>query len=338
MVEVNLALIGCGYWGPNLVRNFMEISNVKLEMVVDICEDRLKHVKRRYPGVAVTNDLNDVFSTHVNAVVVATPPATHYDIARQCLMRGLHVLVEKPMTLHSEEAEELIEIAQTNQCTLMVGHTFEFNSAVKCLKELIQSGELGQIFYIDTARLNLGLFQKDLNALWDLAPHDISILLYLLEELPIRVNAQGVHCVFPGIYDVVYINFEFPNQILAHVHISWLDPCKVRRVTVVGSKKMVVYNDVESMEKIKVYDKSVVAPSYADTFREFNCSYRYGDVLIPYVPFTEPLKIECQHFIDCILQGIEPCTNGTKGLQVVKILEAAQRSLTNSYHMEEIRW
>lgn len=338
MEQINLTVIGCGYWGPNLIRNFMDIPEVNLQMVVDVREERLEYIQRRYPALKVAKDLKAMHALAPDAVVIATPPPTHYQIAKECLMHGYHVLVEKPMTLHIEEAEELIDIAAQNNLILMVGHTFEFNSAVRALRELVCEGELGQIYYVDTARLNLGLFQNNLNVLWDLAPHDISILLYILDELPVRVNAQGVHCVFPGIYDVVYLNLEFQSNILAHIHVSWLDPCKVRRVTIVGSQKMVVYNDVESLEKIKLYDKGVVTPVYTDTFREFNCSYRYGDVLIPYVPFIEPLKLECQHFVDCIIQHVEPCTCGHKGLQVVKILEAAQKSLTNCGHMEEIQW
>jgi predicted dehydrogenase len=221
----------------------------------------------------------------------------------------------------------------------MVGHTFEYNAAVHTLKDLIDSGELGQVYYVDTARLNLGLFQRDLNALWDLAPHDISILLYILGRRPISVSAHGSPCVFAGIHDVVYVDMEFPDCILAHIHVSWLDPCKVRRTTVVGSKKMVVYNDVASSEKIKIYDKGVDIPPYTDSYADFQFSYRSGDVLIPSIRLSEPLRQECQHFLDCIENHCTPQSDGQAGLEVVKVLEAAHKSLlkNGSYH-EVLQW
>jgi len=270
--------------------------------------------------------------------VVATPPTTHYAITKKCLQHGLHVLVEKPLTLSSTDAEELIQLANDKNLILMVGHTFEYNVAVHTLKDLIDKGELGHIYYLDAARLNLGLFSKDLNVIWDLAPHDISILLYLLGKLPIAVSAQGAACVFKGIHDVVYINLVFADGIMAHVHVSWLDPCKVRRVTVVGSKKMAVYNDIESLEKIKIYDKGVNSPEYTDNFADFQFSYRYGDITIPNIRFVEPLRVECQHFLDCIVNHTKPTSSGEVGLSVIKVLEAAQRSLTNSGHLEELKW
>jgi predicted dehydrogenase len=220
----------------------------------------------------------------------------------------------------------------------MVGHTFEYNPAVRALKELIDQGEIGQVYYMNSIRVNLGLFQRDLNVLWDLAPHDLSIFLYLLGMRPISVSAQGNDSVFKGIHDLVYLNLVFPNEVFAHIHVSWLDPCKVRRTTVVGSKKMVVYDDVEVNEKIKVYDKGVDTPEYTDTFSEFQCSYRSGDILIPNIRFVEPLRMECQHFLDSIQNHTEPQSSGIVGLEVVKILEAAQRSLMNGAEQEAIEW
>jgi predicted dehydrogenase len=238
--------------------------------------------------------------------------------------------VEKPITLRSKDAETLISLAQVNDLNLMVGHTFEYNPAVRKVKEIVTSGELGKIYYINAMRLNLGLFQPDMNVLWDLAPHDLSILLYIIDQDPIMVSARGGDCIFTGKHDVAYMHLEFPNNVLAHVHVSWLDPCKVRRYTVVGSEKMLVYDDVESLEKIKIYDKGVETPPYTDTFGDFQCSYRYGDVTIPHIQFTEPLRIESQHFIDCILNRCdEPLSSGLDGLKVVRILETAQRSLDN---------
>lgn len=283
-------------------------------------------------------DYRDLFNLKLDAVIISTPPKTHYEIAKDCLMHGLHVLVEKPMTLNSKHAEELIELAARKNLTLMVGHTFEYNSAVAAMKQYIDSKELGELYYIDTARLNLGLFQRDSNVLWDLAPHDISILLYLLGESPISVSAQGMPCVFEGIYDVAYLSLNFPGNLTAYVHVSWLDPCKVRRVTVVGSKKMAVYNDMESEGKIKVYDKGIDGPDYTNGFGEFQYNYRTGDIIIPKIRYSEPLVQESQHFIDCIIDHKEPRSSGIVGLRVIKILEAAQRSITKSSTHEIIKW
>jgi len=221
---------------------------------------------------------------------------------------------------------------------LMVGHTFEYNCAVRALKTLMESGDIGKIHYVDTARLSLGLFQRDMNALWDLAPHDISIITYILGTKPLSVEVAGTDCVLKGVHDVVFLNFIFPDNILAHVHVSWLDPCKVRRVTVVGSKKMVVYNDVEPVEKIKIYDKGVEALDYTSSYGDFQCSYRYGDITIPNIKLIEPLHQECQHFLDCIVNHTTPLTSGEEGLRVVKILEIAQRSLMNNHHREIFTW
>jgi predicted dehydrogenase len=339
MDPIRVGIIGCGYWGPNLIRNFVEIANSEVVMVADLRQERLAHIQARYPQIQVTQDYRELFKQNLDAVVIATPPATHHRFARECLDHGLHLLVEKPITINSQDTEELIELAAGKERVLMVGHTFEYNAAVHTLKGLIESGELGKIYYVDTARLNLGLFQRDLNVLWDLAPHDISILLYILGRHPISVSAHGSPCVFEGIHDVVYIDMMFPDCILAHIHVSWLDPCKVRRTTVVGSKKMVVYNDIESSEKIKIYDKGVDAPPYTDSYADFQFSYRYGDVLIPNIRFSEPLRQECQHFLDCIQNGCEPQSGGRDGLEVVKVLEAAQKSLLkNGSYQEVIQW
>ncbi len=338
MNEVRVGVIGFGYWGPNLARNFFDLPTAELVAVADAKEERLERARSFYPQVVTTKNYQALFDLKLDAVVVSTPPVTHFPIARDCLLHGLHVLIEKPMTLNSQHAEELIELADAKGLTLMVGHTFEYNSAVIALKKYIDSGELGKIYYFDTARLNLGLFQRDSNVLWDLAPHDISILLSLIGENPISVSAQGMHCVSDGVYDVAYLNLIFPNQIPAYVHVSWLDPCKVRRVTVVGSKKMAVYNDIESEQKIKLYDKGVEAPPYTNGFGEFQYNYRSGDITIPKIRITEPLREECQHFLDCIINHSEPNSSGRDGLRVVKILEAAQKSIANGSMHEVIQW
>jgi predicted dehydrogenase len=338
MGSINIGVIGCGYWGPNLIRNFDAIQESKVIAVADLCDARLSYVKQNYPQVQVTKNYHDFKEYGVEAAIVATPPSTHYAIARDCLEDGLHVLVEKPITHNSTDAQKLIDLADSKALTLMVGHTFEYNAAVQYLKRLIQMGEIGNIYYVDTARLNLGLFQPGANVLWDLAPHDISILLFLLDLDPISVSAHGSPHVFKDIFDVAIMQFKFPNQISALVHVSWLDPRKVRRVTVVGSKKMVVYNDVESLEKIKIYDKGVERPEYTDTFGDFECSYRYGDIVIPNILFVEPLKLECQHFIQSISNHTRPNSDGKVGKKVVQVLEAAERSMRNGSKDEEIIW
>jgi predicted dehydrogenase len=336
MNVLRVGVIGCGYWGPNLIRNFIELPTSNVPAVADLSEDRLAHIKSRYPGIKTIKDYRDLLAMPLDAAVVATPPDTHFRIARDCLQHDLHVLVEKPLTLNSRDAEELIEIAETRGLTLMVGHTFEYNPAVQALKEIIDSGELGRIHYVDAVRVSLGLFQRGLNVLWDLAPHDISILLYLLGRDPIFVSTRGAACIFDGKHDIAYLNLMFPGNVLAHVHISWLDPCKVRRITVVGSQKMVVYDDVETLEKIKIYDKGVETPQYTNTFGEFQCSYRYGDVVIPNIRFAEPLRIECQHFLECIVNQTKPQSCGRVGWKVVKVLEMAERSLQNGGVQETI--
>jgi len=324
---LKIGVIGCGYWGPNLVRNFAEMPETEVLAVADLDEGRLAAMQKRYLGLVTTRDYRQFFDLPLDAVAVATPPAAHYAVARDCLERGLHVMVEKPLTLNSQDGQALCELADRLDLTLMVGHTFEYNPAVRVIKEAIVSGELGQVFYIDMVRVNLGLFQDNLDVVWDLAPHDISILRYLLGSEPISVNAAGAACILPNVHDVAYLYLEFPNNVRAHIHVSWLDPCKVRRITVVGSKKMLVFDDVEPLEKIRIYDKGVEKPPYTNTFGDFQLSYRFGDIVIPRIPLAEPLREECKHFIDCVIHHTRPQSSGWDGLQVVKTLEMADRSL-----------
>lgn len=335
---IRVGVIGYGYWGPNLVRNFVEIPTSTVVGVADLDQERLNRAQLSYPQMTVTKDYRDLFRLDLDSVVVATPPATHFRLAKDALLRGLHVLVEKPLSLDSREAQELIDLAEEHDCILMVSHTFVYNPAVRALKEIIDSGEIGDVHYVDAVRVSLGLFQRDLNVLWDLAPHDISILQYILGCNPTRLSARGIACVQDGIEDVAYLTLVFPNSVLAHIHLSWLDPCKVRRITVVGSKKMVVYDDVESLEKLKVYDKGVERPPYTNTFGDFQFAYRYGDITIPHLRFTEPLRLECSHFLECILTGKRPQTDGHNALEVLRIIEAAQKSLRNSGAEEEITY
>lgn len=333
--KTRIGVIGCGYWGPNLIRNFVEIQDSQVVAVADIRPERLDYIKRTYPQIEGVQDYPELFNMGLDAIVVATPPSTHYKIAREVLEHGIHVLVEKPITQRSDQARELIVLAYEKNLVLMVGHAFEYNAGVNKLKTMVEDGDLGDIYYIDSARLNLGLYQQGTNVLWDLAPHDLSILCYVLGDKPISLTAKGTCCISPDIIDVVYMNLQFPNNVMAHVHVSWLDPCKVRRVTVVGSKKMVIFNDVEN-EKIKIVDKGVNSPRDVKTFADFQYSYRNGDIQIPYIKFVEPLRLECQDFLDCINQHTVPRTDGEDGYRVVRILEAAQRSLENNSSEEAI--
>ncbi len=335
--QVKVGVLGAGYWGPKLIRNFHEIPSADMAMVCDLRQDRLAHVRELYPAVRVTTDYQELLRSDVEAVAIATPIPTHHRLAREALLAGKHVLVEKPLTANSEEAEDLVNLAEKRGLSLMVGHTFEYNPAVEYLRRIIAAGELGRIYYINATRVNLGIFQPDINVVWDLAPHDVSILLFILGMLPVNVSARGAAYVRPKIHDVAYLTLHFPNEIMADIRVSWLDPCKIRRITVVGSKKMVVYDDVEPTEKIKIYDKGVDVPPYSDTLEEFHLSYRYGDITTPAIPNVEPLRVECEHFLHCVRTGERPRSDGRDGLEVVRILEAATRSLLNGGMRERVR-
>lgn len=327
---MKIAVIGCGYWGPNLVRNFAQSNKVQEVICCDLDQKRLDYIKNLYPQVKILSNYKEILAQpDLDGVAIATPVKTHYKITKDFLSQGKHVLVEKPLTHSYETGLELVKLAEENQRILMVGHTFEYTAAVNKIKEIIQKGDLGKILYISCSRLNLGPIRQDVNALWDLAPHDISIILYLIDSIPVSANCQGIAYLKKGVHDVCTLTLYFENNCMAIIHTSWLDPNKVRRMTIVGDKKMAVYDDVEPLEKIKIYDKGVDRPEYSDSFGEFQLSYRYGDTYSPRVVEVEPLKIECDHFIDCIKQGLRPKTDGEKGLEVVKVLEAASRSLNN---------
>ena len=327
MKRLNIATIGCGYWGPNLIRNCVEIPAVSVEGVADLEWERLTHIRTRYPGIPlITDDYTSLFDAGLDAVIVSTPPETHHEIVGDCLRNGLHVLVEKPLATSSKQARELIDIASEHERTLMVGHTFEYNPAVRALAQAMADGELGRVHYIDAVRVGLGLFHPTLNVIWDLAPHDVSILIHILGEMPESVSTRGLACVQDSIEDVAYITLNFPSGVMAHVRLSWLDPSKTRRITVVGDKKMIVYDDVEAHEKLKVYDKRVDTIRRTDTFGDFQFAYHYGSIVSPYVHFEEPLRLECLHFVESLLNGTPPLTDGWNGLRVVEVIEAAQRS------------
>jgi predicted dehydrogenase len=327
---IRVGVIGCGYWGPKLARNFNDLPSASLEMVADLREDRLGEIKDLYPATTVTRNYKDLLGDGIDAVVIATPVNTHYSLAREALQSGKHVLVEKPITAHSDHAKDLIELANQRHLALMVGHTFEYNPAVEAVRKIVQSGELGNIYYLNSIRVNLGLLQPDINVMWDLAPHDLSIIRFVLGQDPIMVSARGAIFVnkIRNLHEVAYINMHFPNGVMANLHLSWVDPVKQRTLTVVGSKKMLVYDDIAE-NKVKIYDKGVEVPPYSITEEEFKASYRHGDEYDYPISWTEPLRAECSHFLECIRTGSTPRSDGVDGLKVLKILETAQRSLLN---------
>lgn len=325
---IKVGLVGCGYWGPNLVRNLRQASDCELKTLCDMSESRLNHMRRLYPEVTMTNQFSDLLQdSELDAIAIATPVRFHYEMAKAALSLGKHVFIEKPMARTVAECEELVALAEQRGLVLMVGHTFLFSPAVRRMKEIIDHGDIGQVQYISARRLNLGLFQKDINVAWDLAPHDISIVLHLLDEFPVSVACQGSSHVTRGIEDVSMMNMHFRKNRCAFIHNSWLDPKKVRQMTVVGSQRMIVYDDTEPLEKLKIYDARVEVPPHYDTFAEFTYSYHYGDAYVPYIKQDEPLKLECQHFIECIRDQATPLTNGRLGLEIVRVLEASSESL-----------
>ena len=325
--EVIVGVIGCGYWGPNLVRNFSQLPGSHVKYCCDLDDSRLKHMKALYPHIQTTKDFHELIEDNeVEAIAVATPVSTHYPIAKACIEAGKHVLVEKPLARSTEEAQSLVSLAEKNKRILFVGHTFVYNAAVEKMKELLRGGELGEIFYVSSVRVNLGLFQEDINVIWDLAPHDVSILNYLFDCDPVTVSTFAKSYIRPGIEDVAFLVLQYPRGIVAHIHVSWLDPCKIRRTTLVGSKKMLVYDDTSTLEKIRVYDKGVTIQPHYDTFGEFQLAYRFGDIVVPRINDVEPLKVECTHFLDCVRNGKRPKSDGMAGLSVVRIVERACES------------
>ena len=331
---VRIGQIGLGYWGPNLLRNFLALPGVEVTWVADQDGRRLAESFLHDPGLRKTQNYRELLLTpEVDAVIITTPAANHFQIAMEALEVDKHVLVEKPLAMSFAQCDKLTKLAKARQRTLMVGHTFLYNPTVRRLKAYVDSGELGDILYLYSQRLNLGRVRQDVNALWNFAPHDISIILYLLNQQPDEVSARGFDYLQSGVADVVFLTLVFPGEKAAHVHISWLDPHKVRQMTVVGTRKMAVYDDVSSDAKIVLYDRGIdrvptaESPRDFHSFAEFQLQVRSGDVVIPAFKFSEPLRLECAHFVECIRTRQQPLTDGLHGGQVVRILETAQRSL-----------
>lgn len=325
MTTVGVAVVGYGYWGPNLVRNLVEARAAQLHWVCDSQSERLEAAARRYPGVGVTSDLDEILrDSRVDAICLATPTHTHYRLARAVLESGRHVLVEKPLCESSSQAQELIELARSKNLTLMVDHTFIYTPAVRYIRSAIESGRLGRLFYFDSTRVNLGLFQSDVNVLWDLAVHDLAILDYLLPDYrPVAVSATGISHFPRRPQNMAYLTCFYKENLVAHVHANWLAPVKLRRTLICGEKQMVVYDDLEASDKVKIYDKGVDVADELD----LRVNYRSGDCLVPKLPTGEALQAEIDHFLECIQRGEKPASDGESGLRCLQVIEAANRSM-----------
>lgn len=327
MKNFSAGIIGLGYWGPNVLRNIIDVDSFKDIYCYDIDQSKLDKNKRRLPSIRLVNRYNDILNNDdINCVFICTPPATHYQLAKDALLNNKNILIEKPMTVSVKEAEELIEISNKKSLKLMVGHTFEYSPAVEKIREIIGKGILGDIYFISMTRINLGIHRKDVSVIWDLATHDLSILFSLIKEMPSSISAISNSFVKKGLKDVAFINLKYNAGTIVNINVSWLSPKKIRETIIVGSRKMLVYDDTKSDEKIKLFDKGVDILKDPDSFGEYQLTYRTGDIMSPVLEATEPLRIEVSHFIDCINNGIEPKTDGYCGLKVVKALEAAERS------------
>ncbi len=324
---VKVAVVGVGYWGPNFVRILDELPDSQLVAVCDADTKKFERLTAVYPHIDFTDDLDTILEgDKVDAVVVATGSDSHFEVAKKCLLAGKHALVEKPLALKSSDAAELVKIAGDKSRVLLVGHLLRYHNGVVKLREYIDNGYLGKVLYIYTTRVNLGKIRKEESALWSFATHDISLVNFLLGGEPEYVTASGQAYVRDGVQDVVFVTLHYPDRVMAHLHVSWLDPHKIRKTTVVGDKKMAVLDDMQATEKLRIYDKGVdFVPSYGDYGESL--TIRVGDIYIPKIDMAEPLKVECQHFLDCVAKGAEPLTGGEHGLQVLRVLEAAERSL-----------
>jgi predicted dehydrogenase len=338
MSATTVGVIGCGYWGPNLLRNFAENEAAELRWICDADESRLAAMARRYPAAQTTTDYQKLLADpKLDALAVVTPVATHFQIAKAALGAGKHLLVEKPLTATEQEAEELNDLAERNRLTLMVDHTFVYTGAVRKMKEIVANGELGDLLYFDSVRINLGLFQKDINVLWDLAPHDLSIMDYLIDRQPDAISAIGSCHIEPGIENIAYLMMHFDNDFIAHFHFNWLAPVKIRRTLIAGSRKMILYDDIEPTEKVRIYDKGITTNRVgADREADYQTlvSYRTGDVWAPKLDSTEALRHVVGEFLSSIRERRPPLTDGQAGLRVVRLLEAAQQSIKNGGQLQ----
>lgn len=328
MDRIRIGVIGCGYWGPNLVRNFSSLSRSTVLRIADLNKGRLDYMSELYPAIETTQNADNIIKADdIDVVCIATPIATHYKFAFQALEQKKHVLIEKPFVRTSKEAIDLIKKAKSLKRVLMVDHTFIYSKPVREVKKMIAEGILGKILCLYSVRVNLGLFRKDINVVWDLAPHDISIANYLLDQKPQSISVTGRKSAGSHVEDVAFASLIYPNDVLFHLHMSWLDPRKIRQITIIGDKKMVVYDDLNPNEPLKIFDKGVETPPYYDSFGEFKMIYRQGDIVSPHIAPSEPLRNLCEHFLNCIANGTEPLTGGIEGLEITRVLESAQTSV-----------
>jgi predicted dehydrogenase len=329
MKEIKAGVIGCGYWGPNLIRNFSENFHTDIRYACDFDAEKLERIHLRYPSVITTTDYKALLrDNNLQVVAIATPPRTHYKLAREALEAGKHVFIEKPLTTTVRDGEKLVEFAEKKGCIIFVDHIFIYTGALKKMKELTASGELGELFYFDSVRVNLGLFQSDVNVVWDLAPHDISMMDYLVSEKPVSVTAVGTSHTGNRIEDIAYVTVRFASDMIAHFHVNWMSPVKIRRIIIGGSRKMVVFDDLEPAEKIKIYDKGItLTKADKKLIYQTRIQYRIGDMYAPRIDHSEALKIAVDHLADCISTGKKPITDGKAGVRVVKILEAIEKSI-----------
>jgi len=325
---IRIGVVGYGYWGPNLVRNFSDVPGGQVAAVADMSADRRALAERRHPSITTTPDAADLIrDPRIDAIAIATPVSTHFELAMQALAAGKHVWVEKPLAMNTSQAARLVDQADRCGRTLIVDHTFAYTPAVRKIRELIDADALGRLYYYDSVRVNLGLFQRDVDVIWDLAVHDLAIIDRILPERPIAVSATGMAHVPGKPENIAYLTLFFPSSLIAHIHVNWLAPLKVRRALIGGSRKMIVYDDVETSEKVKVYDKGLTVKDDAQDIYQMLVGYRSGDMWAPQLEVTEALNTEARHFIDCIERGTAPLTDGRAGLRVVQILEAASRSM-----------
>ncbi len=325
---INVGVIGVGYWGPNIIRNFDSCNQTRMVIASDLKPERLAFIQKKHPALKATADYREIINDPaIDAVAICTPVFTHYELAKEALLAGKHVFLEKPMTSTSQQAEELVNLAAQKKLTLMLDHTFIYTGAVQLIKKLVDAGEIGDIYYFDSVRINLGLFQHDVNVIWDLAPHDISIMDHFLQLKPESVVATGADHVGKGHEDVAYLTVYFPNTIIAHIHANWLSPVKIRQTLIAGTKKMIVWDDNLPNDKIKIYDSGITVNRTKDEIYDTLIQYRTGDMWAPKVPLTEALSLEVNHFAECIQSGATPLTDGVAGLNVVRILEASEKSI-----------
>lgn len=326
---VTVGVVGCGYWGPNLIRNFQNDDRAQVKYACDLKPELLDKLRKNYGATVLTSDFNDLLKdSELDAIAISTPVHTHFSLARQALLAGKHVLIEKPMCMSSPECLELIALSEEKKRIIMVDHTFVYHGPIRCIKRLMEANQLGKLLYFNSVRVNLGAFQNDINVLWDLAVHDLSIMDYLVGQTPLTVHAVGAAHALAGLEDIAFLTLEFEDQFIAHFHVSWLSPVKIRQTFIGGTAKMIVLNDAAQFEKVKLYDKGIEAVDVNEQERYKQLiQYRYGDMHAPVYDLTEALRVETAHFIDCVINGTKPITDGQSGLRVVRLLELAGESL-----------